>query len=116
MKQNMILPLFKILASHFFSFGTFFEGFKKGVKGILKNILVIVLILYFIVVAGGMYIAVMNSVGNGLVNSGDIEKMPVMIVFAAFCLVLFFGFISAATNYYTGCGEEQFLAMPLTPK
>ena len=75
MKQNMILPLFKILASHFFSFGTFFEGFKKGVKGILKNILVIVLILYFIVVAGGMYIAVMNSVGNGLVNSGDIEKV-----------------------------------------
>ncbi len=116
MKQNMILPLFKILASHFFSFGSFFEGFKKGVKGILRNILVIVLILYFIVVAGGMYIAVMNSVGNGLVNSGDIEKMPVMIVFAAFCLVLFFGFISAATNYYTGCGEEQFMAMPLSPK
>ena len=115
MKQNMIWPLFKILASHFFSFGTFFEGFKKGVKGILKNILVIVLILYFLVFAGGMYIAVMNSVGNGLLNSGDIEKMPVMIVFVAFCLVLFFGFISAATNYYTGCGEEQFLAMPLSP-
>ena len=75
MKQNMIWPLFKILASHFFSFGTFFEGFKKGVKGILKNILVIVLILYFLVFAGGMYIAVMNSVGNGLLNSGDIEKM-----------------------------------------
>lgn len=116
MKQNMIWPLFKILASNLFSFGTFIEGFKKGVKGIFKNILVIVLVLYFVIVAGGMYIAIMNSVGNGLVNSGDIEKMPVMIVFAAFCLVLFFGFISAATNYYTGCGEEQFLAMPLTPK
>ena len=115
MKQHMIWPLFKILASNLFSFGNFIEGFKKGVKGIFKNILVIVLVLYFAVVAGGMYIAVMNSVGNGLVNSGDIEKMPVMIVFAAFCLVLFFGFISAATNYYTGCGEEQFLAMPLTP-
>ena len=115
MKQHMIWPLFKILASNLFSFGNFIEGFKKGVKGIFKNILVIVLVLYFAVVAGGMYIAVMNSVGNGLVNSGDIEKMPLMIVFAAFCLVLFFGFISAATNYYTGCGEEQFLAMPLTP-
>ena len=115
MKQNMIWPLFKILASNLFSFGNFIEGFKKGIKGILKNILVILLILYFIVVAGGMYITVMSSLGNGLVNSGDIEKMPVMIVFTAFCLVLFFGFISAATNYYTGCGEEQFLAMPLSP-
>lgn len=115
MKNNTLWPLFKILASNNFSIGTFFEGFKKGIKGILKNILIIILILYFIVVAGGMYITVMNLLGNGLVNSGDIEKMPVVIIFAAFCLVLFFGFISAATNYYTGSGEEQFLSMPLKP-
>ena len=115
MKNNTLWPLFKILASNNFSIGTFFEGFKKGIKGILKNILIIILILYFVVVAGGMYITVMNLLGNGLVNSGDIEKMPVVIIFAAFCLVLFFGFISAATNYYTGSGEEQFLSMPLKP-
>ena len=115
MKNKSLWPLFKILASNNFSLGTFFEGFKKGIKGILKNILIIVLILYFVVVAGGMYLTVMNLLGNGLVNTGDIEKMPVVIIFAAFCLVLFFGFISAATNYYTGSGEEQFLAMPLRP-
>ena len=115
MKNKSLWPLFKILASNNFSLGTFFEGFKKGIKGILKNILIIILILYFVIVAGGMYITVMNLLGNGLVNTGDIEKMPVVIMFAAFCLVLFFGFISAATNYYTGAGEEQFLAMPLKP-
>ena len=115
MKTKALWPLFKILASNNFSLGTFIEGFKKGIKGILKNILVIALMLYFVIVAGGMYITVMNLLGNGLVNSGDLEKMPVVIIFAAFCLVLFFGFVSAATNYYTGCGEEQFLAMPLKP-
>ena len=115
MKNNSLWPLFKILASNNFSIGTFFEGFKKGIKGILKNLLVIALVIYFVVVAGGMYITVMNLLGNGLLNTGDIDKMPVLIIFAAFCLVLFFGFISAATNYYTGHGEEQFLAMPLKP-
>ena len=115
MKNKSLWPLFKILASNNFSLGTFFEGFKKGIKGILKNLLVIVLVLYFVIVAGGMYITVMNMLGNGLANTGDLEKMPVIIMFAAFCLVLFFGFISAATNYYTGAGEEQFLAMPLNP-
>ena len=115
MKTKALWPLFKILASNNFSFGTFIEGFKKGIKGILKNILVIALMLYFVIVAGGMYITVMNLLGNGLVNSGDLEKMPVVIIFAAFCLVLFVGCVRAATNYYTGCGEEQFLAMPLKP-
>ena len=115
MNNKSLWPLFRILASNNFSLGTFLEGFKKGVKGILKNLLIILLVLYFIVVAGGMYITVMNLLGNGLVNSGDIDKMPVVIIFASFCLVLFFGFISAATNYYTGAGEEQFLAMPLKP-
>ena len=115
MKNKSLWPLFKILASNNFSLGTFFEGFKKGIKGILKNLLVIILILYFVVVAGGMYITLMNLLGNGLLNTGDIEKMPIIVIFSAFCIVLFFGFVSAATNYYTGCGEEQFLAMPLKP-
>ena len=115
MKNKSLWPLFKILASNNFSLGTFFEGFKKGIKGILKNLLVIILILYFVVVAGGMYITLMNLLGNGLVNTGDIDKMPIIVIFSAFCIVLFFGFVSAATNYYTGCGEEQFLAMPLKP-
>ena len=115
MNNKSLWPLFKILASNNFSLGTFFEGFKKGIKGILKNLLVIALVIYFVVVAGGMYVALMNMLGNGLLNTGDIEKMPVVVIFSAFCIVLFFGFISAATNYYTGSGEEQFLAMPLRP-
>ncbi len=115
MKNQMLWPLFKIFSSNSFSFGMFLENFKKGIKGILKNLLYIALIIYFIVVAGGMFILVMTRIGNGLVNSGDIEKMPVFIMFAALAAVMFFGFIAAATNYYTGSGEEQFLSMPLNP-
>ncbi len=115
MKNQMLWPLFKIFSSNSFSLGMFLENFKKGIKGILRNILYIALLGYFIVVAGGLFILIMTRVGNGLVNSGDIEKMPVFIIFAALAAVLFFGFISAATNYYTGSGEEQFLSMPLNP-
>ena len=113
MKNQMLWPLFKIFSSNSFSFGMFLENFKKGIKGILKNILYIALIIYFIVAAGGLFILLMSRIGNGLVNSGDIEKMPVFIMFAALAAVMFFGFIAAATNYYTGSGEEQFLSMPL---
>ena len=115
MKTKALWSLFKIMSSNIFSFGSFIEGFKKGVKGVLKNILVILLTIYIIAVAGGMYVMIMNNLGNNLLASGDIEKMPVYIMFIALCVVFFFGFISAATNYYTGCGEEQFLAMPLKP-
>ncbi len=115
MKTNTLWKVFKIFASNIFSFGAFLENFKKGIKGILKNILVIILFLYLIGFSGAMYILIMNSVGNGLVNSGDIEKMPILILITALALVFFFGFVSAATNYYTGCGEEQFLSMPLRP-
>ena len=113
MKNQMLWPLFKIFSSNSFSFGMFLENFKKGIKGILKNLLYIALIIYFIVAAGGIFILMMSRIGNGLVNSGDIEKMPVFIMFAALAAVMFFGFIAAATNYYTGSGEEQFLSMPL---
>ena len=115
MKQNVFWSVFKIFASNIFSFGAFLEGFKKGIKGILKNILIILLFIYLVGVAGGMYILIMNALGNGLVNTGDIQKMPILILFTALALVFFFGFVSAATNYYTGCGEEQFLSMPLRP-
>ena len=115
MKTKAMWSLFKIMSSNIFSFGSFIEGFKKGVKGVLKNIFVILITIYLIVVAGGMYILIMNNLGNNLLASGDIEKMPVYIMFIALCVVFFFGFVSAATNYYTGCGEEQFLAMPLKP-
>lgn len=113
MKTNALWSLFKIMSSNIFSFGTFIEGFKKGVKGIAKNILIILLAIYLFAASGGMYIMIMNNLGNNLLASGDLEKMPIYIMFIALFVVFFFGFISAATNYYTGCGEEQFLAMPL---
>ena len=52
MKQNTLWSVFKIFASNIFSFGNFAEGFKKGIKGILKNILVIVMFLYLAVGSG----------------------------------------------------------------
>ena len=115
MKTKALWSLFKIMSSNIFSFSNFIEGFKKGLKGIVRNIFLILITIYLIVFTGGMYILVMNNLGNNLLASGDIEKMPVYIMFIALSVVFFFGFVSAATNYYTGCGEEQFLAMPLKP-
>ena len=54
MKNQMLWPLFKIFSSNSFYFGMFLENFKKGIKGILKNLLYIALIIYFVVVAGGL--------------------------------------------------------------
>ena len=47
----MIWNVFKIFISNVFSFGSFRENFKKGAKGIFKNIGIILLVFYFVVIA-----------------------------------------------------------------
>lgn len=111
----MFWPLFKIFLSNIFSFGAFIEGFKKGVKGVLKNILIILVSIYCVGVISVIYVLSLNNIGTTLKESGTIMYMPIIILISALLVVFFFGFVSAASNYYTGCGEEQFLAMPFKP-
>lgn len=111
----MIFSVFKIFVSNIFSFGNFMEGFKKGPKGIFKNIAITLLMIYSFCVLGGLYIVNMNNFYNALSATGNVYAMPLVSIFIAMVMTLLFGFISAASNYYTGNGEEQFLSMPLRP-
>ena len=111
----MIWNVFKIFISNVFSFGSFRENFKKGAKGIFKNIGIILLVFYFVVIAFLMIFSYMSTFSNVLLEANKIEYMPVIILMFGLLAGIFFGFISAATNYFTGCGEEQFLSMPLRP-
>lgn len=109
----MIFPLFKIFVSNIFSFGNFIEGFKKGPKGIIKNIAIILLLIYSFAVLGGLYIVNMNNFYNVMSVNGDVYVLPLVSIFISVVMTFLFGFISAASNYYTGSGEEQFLSMPM---
>ena len=111
----MIWSVFKIFLSNVFSFGTIRENFKKGVKGVLKNIGVFLLTLYLVGVFFILIFSFMTAFGDALLEADKLEYMPVIILIFGLVAGIFFGLISAATNYYTGCGEEQFLSMPLRP-
>lgn len=110
----MIFKLFKIFASNIFSFGSFFENFKKGGKGIAKGILLIFLFAYCFVAFGAMYVLSMIGTYNSLATMGMTQLMPVVAMLISIIFILFFGITSVATNYFTGSGEEQFLSMPIT--
>lgn len=112
----MTFSLFKILYSNMASFGEFIANFKKGPKGIAKNLLILILFLYCVGVFGFIYINTMVNLYNALEASGKTYIMPVSAMFIAFMITFFFGFLSVATNYCTGAGEEQLLSLPLTAK
>lgn len=112
----MTFSLFKILFSNMVSFEDFFTNFKKGPKGIGKNLLIIILFLYCFGVFGFIYINTMLNLYSALAASGKTYIMPVTALMAGSVITFFFGFLSVATNYCTGAGEEQLLAMPLTAK
>lgn len=112
----MTFSLFKILYSNMASFGEFFTNFKKGPKGIAKNILILILFLYCLCVFGFMYINTMVNLYNNLEASGRTYIMPVCALFIGLIITFFFGFLSVATNYCTGAGEEQLLSLPLTAR
>ena len=46
----MFYNLFKILNTNTLNFGGFLEGFKKGPKGIIKNIFIILFAVYVLAV------------------------------------------------------------------
>lgn len=109
----MIFKIFKIFASNIFTFSTFLNDAKKDKNGIVKVISFAFLSLYVIFTFCNYYIKAMASTYQYLFSIGETTLMPLLAVLIAFVVIVFFGFISVASNYYTGHGEEQFLSMPI---
>lgn len=112
----MTFTLFKIFLSNIYSFSDFFDGFKKGPKGIFKNIFLILCFAYLIGIFGFMYVMFTINTYNTLEYIGQINLFPGISLMLAFLIVFNFGIISVGVSYYAGNGEEQFLSMPITPK
>ena len=111
----MFYNLFKILNTSTLNVGGFLEGFKKGPKGIIKNIFIILFAIYVIAVMIGMYTAYMIATYKLLAASGNQEAMPFITMLVALLVIMFFGFTSVAASYYTGSSEEFLMSLPLTP-
>ena len=111
----MFYNLFKILNTSTLNVGGFLEGFKKGPKGIIKNIFIILFAIYVIAVMIGMYTAYMIATYKFLAASGNQEAMPFITMLVALLVIMFFGFTSVAASYYTGSSEEFLMSLPLTP-
>ena len=110
----MLYKLFKILNTSSFSFKGIFEGFKKGPKGIIKSIFLILCVIYVFAVMIGMYTAYMLGTYKYLAASGNQQFMPMISMMVAVAVIMFFGFTSVASTYYTGTGEEFLMSLPLT--
>lgn len=110
----MIFKLFKIFSSNIFSFASFFDGFKKGPKGIIKSILLGLLFVYLLGAFVAFYTMTMISTYRALAGAGNTQVMPLFAMVTGLIVIFVFGFTSVASNYYTGPSEEQFIAMPLS--
>ncbi len=111
----MFYNLFKILNTSTLNVGGFLEGFKKGPKGIIKNIFIILFAIYVLAVMIGMYTAYMIATYKLLAANGNQEAMPFITMLVALLVIMFFGFTSVAASYYTGSSEEFLMSLPLTP-
>ena len=114
-RPAMLYKLYKILNSGSNSFSGIFEGFKKGPKGILKSIFLILFMLYVFGVMIGMYTVYMIGTYKYLAGNGTQQLMPMVTMLVAVAVIMFFGFTSVASTYYTGTGEEFLMSLPLTP-
>lgn len=114
--SNLTFSVFKIFTKNIFSFGNYIEGFKKGPKSIIKNIFIALAAVYCVITFVFMYGMMMYSSYNTLQLAGSTKLFPLLTMILATFSILIFGFLSASSNYYTGCGEEQFMSMPLSAK
>ena len=112
----MTFQLFKIFLSNVYSFSDFIDGFKKGPKGIFKNIFLILCFIYLIVVAGLLYVMFTINTYNSLEYIGMTGLFPGISLMLAFLIVFNFGIVSVGVSYYSGNGEEQLLSLPITPR
>ena len=111
----MIYKLFKILNQGSYNFSGIFGEFKKGPKGIIKAIFLSILAIYVFGVMIGMYTMYMIGTYKYLAQSGNQQFMPFISMMVALMVIMFFGFTSVASTYYTGTGEEFLMSLPLTP-
>ncbi len=111
----MIYKLFKILNHGAYNFSGMFGEFKKGPKGIVKAIFLILFTIYVFAVMIGMYTLYMIGTYKYLAENGNQQFMPFISMMVALMVIMFFGFTSVASTYYTGTGEEFLMSLPLTP-
>ena len=111
----MIYKLFKILNQGAFNFSGIFGEFKKGPKGIIKAIFLLLVAIYVFAVMIGMYTVYMLGTYKYLAENGNQQFMPFISMMVALMVIMFFGFTSVASTYYTGTGEEFLMSLPLTP-
>ncbi len=113
----MLYKLFKILNANSLStsFGTITDGFKKGPKGIIKSLFLILAFLYVFGVMIAMYSLYMVGTYKYLAANGNQQMMPLISMLVAVAVIMFFGFTSVASTYYTGTGEEFLMSLPFTP-
>ena len=111
----MLYRLYKLMNSGSNIFSGLLEGFKKGPKGIIKSLFLILFAIYVFGVMIGMYSFYMIATYKYLAASGNQQFMPLISMMIAVAIIMFFGFTSVASSYYTGTGEEFLMSLPLTP-
>ena len=103
----MIFQLLKIHLKNLYTPGIFLEGFKKGIKSIIKNVFVILLLLYGFGACIYLMIATALASADTLAAVEKLYLMPSVAAIIAIISILFFGITSVASNYDVGAHWNQ---------
>lgn len=110
----MLYKLFKLLNSSSLSASGVSINFKKGPKAIAKSLLWILLFFYVFGVMIVMYTLYMIGTYRFLAANGNQQYMPLITMLLSIAVIMFFGFTSVASSYYTGNTEELIMSLPIT--
>ncbi len=110
----MLYKLFKLLNSSSLNASGVSINFKKGPKAIIKSLLWILLFLYVFGVMIVMYTLYMIGTYKYLAVNGNQHYMPLITMLLSVAVIMFFGFTSVASTYYTGKTEELIMSLPIT--
>ena len=110
----MLYKLFKLLNSSSLSASGVSINFKKGPKAIAKSLLWILLFLYVFGVMIVMYTLYMVGTYKYLAANGNQQYMPLITMLLSIAVIMFFGFTSVASTYYTGKTEELIMSLPIS--
>lgn len=110
----MLYKLFKLLNSSSLSASGVSINFKKGPKAIAKSLLWIILFLYVFGVMIVMYTLYMIGTYRFLAANGNQHYMPLITMLLSIAVIMFFGFTSVASTYYTGKTEELIMSLPIS--
>lgn len=110
----MLYKLFKLLNSSSLSASGVSINFKKGPKAIAKSLLWILLFLYVFGVMIVMYTLYMIGTYRFLAANGNQQYMPLITMLLSIAVIMFFGFTSVASTYYTGSAEELIMSLPIS--